>query len=478
MLFTTIIGLSFGFIHPSVLAAQKCEDTATPYPPFYITEVTQQRDESFQINGEKTKVSDNQKNISVEKFTPMIANNRSTKIVPRGTVVTLIDEHLSEDVSKGPGFEAAVQVVSTHQTYHHAKSADDRDRMTRLGEKGYLWSKSLKKVDDLSIFIVTRPTYLLTGTGDSGQLFSAGTALSPWVEKKSDGTIEYHVKKCCSGEDTNCSLTYIFESRETTLVPSEKTKILIDPKTCYPLRYTDTENFNLLQKVHRVVSNLYQKDLPLHQSKFNDFGYIRLHVEPYAPGPKDQHIVGKGPNGYYVHYQEFENVEHSDLFAKPHTACALYDALKDWKTKCHEILPPSESTDRRCTPQIGDMAFVTPGRTRNGLDPLKHATHYSGECVDVRPFRTDDLWRETWAQRPSKKQIQEQEDYYAQYDRALTEAFIEFLKKRGAGPFFFNDDVLSKKLSFLYHVPGHHNHIHVCFGKKSPLVRDSCLKGV
>ena len=155
--------------------------------------------------------------------------------------------------------------------------------------------------------------------------------------------------------------------------------------------------------------------------------------------------TGEGPFNSF-HYRADDSVN-SDAYLKPQSHCAFLQVLKKHKKDC---------TGKGCQVQFGDMYHHDNWGS--------HASHDSGECIDIRPFRKSD---------DENKGLTYN---YSRYDQDKTKKFIKLLQDSGAKTIIFNDREISGPRRDSS--GAHNDHIHVCFGENVSKVKQTCKKGL
>jgi hypothetical protein len=242
-------------------------------------------------------------------------------------------------------------------------------------------------------------------------------------------------------------------------------------------------------KLQRIFKN--QTDLDSITTSFTEInyqGFLRLPTETNASNKEESLDDQKS----YTHYGTEIDPFASDDWGKASTICGIMELSNLWKRHCDQ-----KYHGTGCQLQIGDISFpvqgfvtssgsgrakwkktkkcrgsgrrrrckqTTPGddsstqstsyiTPSSGKDILGHATHYEGTCVDIRPLRIDN--------ESSPTQIRS-----GVYDRTKTTAFLKLARAYGASKRYFNDSkIISLGLSD--RMPGHDDHVHICFEEKN-----------
>lgn len=142
----------------------------------------------------------------------------------------------------------------------------------------------------------------------------------------------------------------------------------------------------------------------------------------------------------------------TDLWGRPETLVFLLDAAAAWHARCLELAPPG--APRACTLQVGDIAWYND----RVPDPLGHATHRHGRCIDLRLPRDDGSWYEAWWNRPDDR-----EGAWGGCDRDLTGALVaQLVADPRVGALYYNDPSVVDAVEAARAVRGHDDHVHVC----------------
>ena len=175
-----------------------------------------------------------------------------------------------------------------------------------------------------------------------------------------------------------------------------------------------------------------------------------------TPEQRERAVTALGPSGLWLHFLGAD-ARFSDAWALPETVVSLVDLTESWLNFCAGM----EISDRQqCTIQLGDLAWYNDRRP----DPLGHKDHYSGQCVDLRLFRSDGSRYEAYWNRPDDRPGRG-----VGYDRVLTQAFVDFARDRAAiDVVYFNDP----EVSGVETARGHDDHIHLCFAQPERGIHD------
>lgn len=101
-------------------------------------------------------------------------------------------------------------------------------------------------------------------------------------------------------------------------------------------------------------------------------GYVQIPVDPADSSSESR----RGPFGSMQYEPEKGN---ADLYLKPEVACGFTQVLKTWQKKyC-----PNNSAD--CRIEFGNASHAVHNSSTSNKVAWPHASHDSGECIDVRP---------------------------------------------------------------------------------------------
>ena len=101
-------------------------------------------------------------------------------------------------------------------------------------------------------------------------------------------------------------------------------------------------------------------------------GYVQIPVDPSDSSSASR----RGPFGSMQYEPEKGN---ADLYLKPEVACGFTQVLKTWQRKyC-----PNNSPD--CRIEFGNASHAIHNSSTTNKAAWPHASHDSGECIDVRP---------------------------------------------------------------------------------------------
>lgn len=158
-----------------------------------------------------------------------------------------------------------------------------------------------------------------------------------------------------------------------------------------------------------------------------------------SPEQKEKRVVAHGGN--YLHFLGTD-APYSDIWGSEGFIVELMQLSAEWATIC-------EASPDVCVVQYGDISYYNPKLP----DPLGHADHYLGTCVDIRLFRADASRYEAWW-----NQSDDRAGDWLGYDAGTTHAFTAFLRGREPTKLFFNDPADL----FADFWRGHDDHIHYC----------------
>lgn len=148
-----------------------------------------------------------------------------------------------------------------------------------------------------------------------------------------------------------------------------------------------------------------------------------------------------------------------DVYSAPLTGCVFSSILQEWnRDHC-------TSSNQGCRLSFGNISHETIVN-RNPSLGWPHRTHTQGECIDIRPMRTGSFTNSGLTFNSSD------------YDSEKTKDLIRLLIAAGGTNIHFNDPAIYRDDPdigpFVTSVPGHHNHIHVCFRSTSDRAEQRC----
>lgn len=419
-----------------------CSQSTTEEPPFFISSAYKQGDKTF------------------ENFRSLQGKTKQS-FIPRRSIVKVPKE--SQRLVGTPSSFVQVEVIGVNEDEFHNDNLDQRGKLRRatnnlanlpkvkLGEKGYLHSKSVEKVDEYT-FVVNEDSPLLH-LPELQEMNVA--AITP--TRSGDG--KFLTNRCCYSDFwymTNIQLIYDDEPKCTDeylfqIVYEDGSKgdsIGVDLNSCHvvnnltPLKDKDflaMANFLKLAKGDSNI-NFSMNKLELLDSR----GIVKIPLD-YESYDQDTRSA-QGPYGS-LHYN-LDDKGSADAYAKPTTACAFMEILKSQQEEC---------SGYGCQIQFGNIYHP------KSWGP--HETHYTGECIDIRPLRKDNTTYSITYHNPI-------------YDREKTIELIKLLKRAGATNIYFNDWGVRKVLRYVGKVDGHDNHIHFCLDPDNDDVKKSCRDGV
>lgn len=457
---TTPLGLTE---YPQVRAPRKCKETLTEVPPFFTTTVAKNKKEEYQLSDQPTQVEDREegrlkktREVATERL--LEEKRRDTdryRLLSRGSVVSVEPATAKRlaHADRRADFLVPVRVLSEERRYSQYMPGP-----ALKGTQGFLWNKALKKASNREVYVLKEDAKLFSMNGLVDRPFGAGTLLKPLMTRG-----KYRALRCLTPDGTSGSLSYLF-----SYYSPEKKRFVdtmeIGAAPACELGVMSDAHLGTLQELASSTREIYRasQEYPLGLFEINDWGMVRLPTRKIQDSGDG--ITEEALDGSFVHYQGFDP-EGSDTWGTPDSVCSLMRIARDWKASC------PEQDKKKCTLQIGDLSFVTPGKVVDGVkDPLGHKSHYHGSCVDMRPFRKDGQF--------GRVDLRTDE---ALYDRELMRKFVSFVISRGATPVYFNDpsiyqdrklgqgkDACSKKDPRLdigkraQYCPAHDDHIHFC----------------
>lgn len=186
--------------------------------------------------------------------------------------------------------------------------------------------------------------------------------------------------------------------------------------------------------------------------------FEREHLRTTDQQSRATDAIGPSRDGVpiYTHFLGTD-APRSDRWGTLKLVTTLLAVFDGWTRHCRGVLPATVSAARpeTCTVQVGDLGWYSDLRP----DPLGHRTHYKGNCADIRLFRDDGAAYEAWYNRADDRP-----EAVGGYSRELTRAFVEYvMEKHTPSVLFFNDPEIVSAVPGVESVPGHDDHIHMCF---------------
>jgi hypothetical protein len=412
------------------LYSQECIVDKTKTPPFMVTDASEMGSKTY----ENFKSKDNYR--------------KNQNIIPRRSIVKI--KKGSEEYAKHSKSYVPVEIISTPDNdkldknlkngiYKRSSADTNKLKKTKIGQKGFLYAKSLKKADEFT-YIVDEASPLIADNGLSDQ---GVVAIKPIID--SDGN--FKVLKCCEPfsfpKKLACKMKYQFSSIFAD--ESVGKNIFVDVDNCAvssgltPFKNNDiTPIMNILKTGFSDDKEMELGDLELFDAK----GVIKIPLN-YEKGD------GKGyPGPFGSYHYNTDDKGASDVFAKPVAACVFTKVLELHNKKC---------TEPGCQVQFGDIYHP---RSFN-----VHSSHGGGECFDVRPLK----------KRKSKRALNYKDSLY---DREKTKGLIDLFEKAGANKVIFDDRKVSSPHIRRTSDQSHANHMHVCFDGNDEKTKDICKNGI
>lgn len=439
---------------PGGVAQRSCQNKLVEQAPFYVS--------SAYLQGDKT--YENLRSFNDQRLVD--------SYLPRRSIVSVREN--AQELLKDPHALIAVEVVSPADTdFHDTKLAESAStesssrglrrwsaHLSRLdkaqaGTKGFLHSQALERVSDYT-FILKEDSPIVKDLGlDANGVF----ALRPQMEMG-----HYLVNECCYEEhpsstwiapyypqEKRCARTYSFELIDQT--GTYEAPLLLDTENCeitqglLPMQ-NDLGDIEEILTVLSLNKND-NRDFRLSQFEVLDSrGLVKLPLDYDDVVTLDDGSV-LGVSGPYdsFHYSP-DDEGNSDVYIKPYAACAFMQVLKTHSEVCRTA---------GCQLQFGNLYHDRSWGV--------HASHGSGDCIDVRPLKKEDGFAGLthWS---------------SNYDSEKTQKLVELLKSAGAEPIFFNDPKVYRGDPAVRRLDHHDDHIHFCFKPDNDRVRQACDKGI
>ncbi len=383
-----------------------------------------------------------------ENFKSKNNYRKNENIIPRRSIVKI--KKGSEEYARHSQNYVPVEIISTPNTdkldenlkngiYRWSSADKNRMKKAQIGQKGFLYGKSLKKADEFT-YIVDEASPLIA---DNGLSEKGVVAIKPVI----DSNGKFEVLKCCDTQNFTmlpvCKIKYQFSSIFAD--ESTGTNVLVDVDSCAvasgltPFKNDDIVSImNILKTGFSEDEKMKLGDIELFDAK----GVVKIPLD-YEKGD------GKGyPGPFGSYHYNTDDKGASDVFAKPVAACVFNKVLETHNKSCN---------GPGCQVQFGDIYHP---RSFN-----VHTSHGGGNCFDVRPLK----------KRDSKRALTYRDSLY---DREKTKKLIALFEKAGANKIIFDDRAVSSPTIRRTSDQSHANHMHVCFDVESSKTKETCKSGI
>jgi len=190
-------------------------------------------------------------------------------------------------------------------------------------------------------------------------------------------------------------------------------------------------------------------------------GYVQIPVDPSDSNSEYR----RAPFGSMQYEPEKGN---ADLYLKPEVACGFTQVLKTWQKKyCSDNSPT-------CRIEFGNASHAVHDRNTPNKNAWPHASHDSGECLDVRPNY--------------KRAIVSEGRTFGstQFDETKFINMMNLFNQLGPNTCF----TANQKMNRLFqssakcvYLPDHNDHLHICFpryhgSKLNNKLLNACQNGV
>ncbi len=469
---TKIICLSF-LLNITAMALE-CRTSYTDKAPFYITDTSINENENFFMGMSKEKTIYKDGKTHTTPATPILstikastnrtkdvllteivfnsAANPTGKFIKKGTLV--YRENTVPFSSYKPTDMIKITVLdSKYSSTDNIINLDSNNLLKNKGDQGFLAKSSLEMINNNSILVLKKDTYLFNFTGgNKGLKINSGDAISIVM---SSNKYKINICKDLSGNTTIHYLYKILSNNKIVQVEEQMNK-------CLELDYHQATAYKKINSFIDLMNNLYKETFSYKDFEYNEWGLVNL--PSIIVNPETREVVSISHDETYAHYKGGDPL-HSDTWGNPDTICEFMKLSQNWNNYCQNTLGYSSE---RCTIQVGDISWFTPGIKDNGKDPLGHLHHHDGTCIDIRPMRSDDQHIGTHIKYDTSG-----------YDSNLTGNLIDYIKKHNGSSIFFNDSHLltnasetcdlehpKNELHKVKRCQGHDNHIHFCFKPK------------
>lgn len=432
-----------------------CKVVYTDRAPFYISQVKDNQTDTFEM-GKWTAVVNAKSQRGKDKLlTEKVYDDQfqhNGKILKRGTIV--IPTHKIKNGDDDTIIEIKV-LSESNSNLASILSKNPKKLLLNKNNTGYIYQKSLSSIDQSTVLVLKEDARLFKFNGDKISL-DAGSGIKPI---KKNGV--YKVNQC--KENGSVKYYYLYQAIDLNAKDTEVFQLQQSELACLPINYIEQKNYNKLGDFLRKMQFLYGKGFKFKDLEINEWGMVNL--PSIITNPDTKGVVSISYDEAFVHVKGGDPL-HSDTWGDPDTVCQFTEMAKDWHEYCQNKLGLSS---QRCTIQVGDISWITPGKRDSGKDPLGHKHHSDGTCIDIRPLRSDDKLVGTTINFD-----------FGGYDSNLNSKLIGFMQKYQASPIYFNDDKLIKKYAKVERgcdlkspakdldqgvlsCKGHWNHIHFCF---------------
>ena len=439
-----------------------CRVSYTTESPVNVSKVSSSTEESFNINGKIKNVSSffSKESQSTLLTEPVYSNQfiRNGRTLKKGTIVKIEGDYAANDLLGFSNF-VKVQVLSNKNKDLNHILPNPNSPLDKF-ETGFVNFDSLVPLSNFSALyfgsslVLNEDAYILSFRSNKFEVFFDGLVLKP-VEQMGS----YKIEECrrLSGEVLKY---YLYTAKNIDGEYVDTLKLTSDQIACNDFRHIEDVHLDKAINLFNHLRNTFSSNFKFSDLEINEWGLVRL------PSSKTTDMNR-------IYYQEFLGSDpiNSDKWGDPDTICEFLTIQDEWNQYCTQRLKLST---KRCTIQVGDISFITPGKTKSGKDPLGHL-HHDGTCIDIRPFRKDQKMIGTTITVDKKG-----------YDSKLTKEFLSFIEMRGASPIYFSDKSINKHSFFnkrkctlkdpskdldrgVLDCKGHQNHIHFCL--KKPRVR-------
>lgn len=366
----------------------------------------------------------------------------TTRFLAAGSIVSLVEPLGTHD-----DIWAYVEVVETHDTLSKNMAPIDRDRYVKKGTLGRIGARNLKPATDFT-YVVKEDSFVLSGD------YKARTIQDELLKLVQDSNADRFAAIECEGDN---SPRYIFENQ------SGETRLL--DFSCH-VRVMTEDNVS----AWKLVNSKLEEDAKVAVKDFNFSPHGLIEVPMQSDEVHNVNITGiaRGKLGEFVHYQGTDKLG-VDAWGTPETVCSFLELAKRFHKRCKVAFP-----EHNCKIKFGDVAYIQGDGKNKGTSmnypektrcPLGHKSHWEGTCIDIRPFRTDNLLRET--------------DYRywdENYNQAVTLLLVDTLRQMTSSDddklIYFNDPAIIRRGMTRY-MGGHADHLHFCFN--DPI--ESCKRG-
>lgn len=459
-------------LYPFSLSAQNCIESYTEAPPFYPVKIKQGLGHKEYIRQDGKKLANIQDSFETS------SQNGTRRLVLQGDILVSQKKTLKEREQEFRAIKKGLK--QSHQfkvLYHNQFLGSSKNYVETIN---YAQSGSIVKLAGHKNL-----THLASITSNQVFIYDQLKASQIAEDLSSGSYIRFVKNKEQKFKILKCGNRYQYLVQKVT--PNGqvyKKEIAVDTIKCceqpYQLQVVDNNSLKDLFSLTKVLKDRFFRNKQyenIADIERNNDGRVSLPVTiekkwSHSPGPKSRKYPGA--DYYLVNRRQDEikwgvEIPGADTWGTEQFICHFVDLAEKWKEHCmnlkkenfsymlpkdgrsapkknkqNRIITPGNRRYYQCSMQVNDIAFYNKSKLHS-RDLLGHRDHLHGECIDIRPFRRDDLLEKTKVG-------------WSSIYMGLNKEFERFLKRYGATNILFN-------------TPGHKNHIHFCMKKGNAKVR-------